>query len=155
LKTRYSLKFRSVQGEAAAVDDNVVSTWVSDQLPMLLINYGPDDVFNADETGLFYEMLPSKTLAFSSDSCSGGKKSKQRLTVLLGSNASGTEKLDPLVIGRSENPRAFKVLARDIRGKAKTPVPYKSNTKSWMTTKICAEWLRKWNAALKLKSLSS
>lgn len=58
--------------------------------------------------GLFYKCLPNNTLAFKNESCHGGKNSKERITVLLAANATGTEKLKPLVIGKSQKPRCFK-----------------------------------------------
>ncbi|KRZ81108.1 Tigger transposable element-derived protein 6, partial [Trichinella sp. T8] len=77
-------------------------------LQVLLNDYRPDGVFNADEMGLFYRILPDKTLTFIGENCSGGKLSKERLTVLLCCNESGTEMLKPLVIGKAKNPRCFK-----------------------------------------------
>ena len=38
----------------------------------------------------------------------GGKKMKERLTILLACNADGSDELTPLVIGKSQNPRCFK-----------------------------------------------
>ena len=32
---------------------DVVDEWLSETLPQLLMDYAPEDVFNADETGLF------------------------------------------------------------------------------------------------------
>lgn len=59
-------------------------------LPKLIENYSPDDIFNVDETGLFYKRLPEKTFIFIDQSCSGGKHSKDRVTFLLGANMSNT-----------------------------------------------------------------
>lgn len=63
-KKRHSIKFRSEQGEAAAVDLKVVEDWQKKALRDALENYSPEDVFNADETGLFWKLMPNKTLAF-------------------------------------------------------------------------------------------
>ncbi|KRX72758.1 Tigger transposable element-derived protein 6 [Trichinella sp. T6] len=96
-RERHGLVYRSVRGEAAGVNMYTVDTW-KDRLQVLLNDYRPDDVFNADEMGLFYRILPDKTLTFKGENCSGGKLSKERLTVLLCCNESGTEMLKPLVI---------------------------------------------------------
>ncbi|XP_042913841.2 tigger transposable element-derived protein 6-like, partial [Parasteatoda tepidariorum] len=69
--------------------------------------YEPKNIFNADETGLFYQCLPDKTAIFKDEACRGGKQSKAHLTLLLAANEAGTEKLPPLMIGRSEKPRCF------------------------------------------------
>jgi len=64
----------------------------------------PKDIFNADETGLFYRCTPDKTLAFKSERCSGGKKSKERITLLVGANnMDGSEKLPLSMIGILKN----------------------------------------------------
>ena len=62
---------------------------------------------------------------FTGDRCIGGKKSKERMTVLVCANMSGTEKLPLLVIGKSAKPRCFK--------NYKVPVDYEANKKAWMT----------------------
>ena len=38
-------------------------------------------IFNADETGLFYNMLPNKTLTYKGEKCFGGKHYNEQLTV--------------------------------------------------------------------------
>jgi len=47
------------------------------------------DMFNYDETGLFYHAMPDKTLAQKGDAVKGGKLVKERLTVLICCSASG------------------------------------------------------------------
>jgi len=61
------------------------------------------------------------------DKCSGGKRSKERITVLVGSNMDGSEKIPLFVIGKSKKPRCFR--------NAKIPVEYEANKKAWMTSK--------------------
>ena len=42
-------------------------------------------------------------MAFRGKQCTGGKKSKQRITLLVGANMSGSEKFPLLVIGNSKS----------------------------------------------------
>jgi hypothetical protein len=70
--------------------------------------YEPHDVYSADETGLFFNVLPDRTLAYNGETCHGGKHSKDRLTVLLCVNSDGSGKRVPIVIGKSSKPRCFK-----------------------------------------------
>ncbi|CAB4480798.1 unnamed protein product [Rhizophagus irregularis] len=63
------------------------------KLQQLLSRYTLDQIYNIDETGLFYRMSPSQTL--STKPVPGRKKDKTRITVLLGANATGTDKLKP------------------------------------------------------------
>lgn len=94
-----------------------------------------------DETGLFWRQLPDYTLAdvINEKKVKGFKVCKDRLTILLGSNATGDFKMKPLVIGRAENPHSF-------RGKGKGtdifPVLWRSNKTAWMTTDFFAQWLK-------------
>ena len=82
-KKRHSLTCKSMCGERAAVDEEVTDSWVTDVLHSVLARYNPRDVFNADETGLFWRLLPDKTLAFKHEKCHGGKKSKERRTAMV------------------------------------------------------------------------
>jgi len=41
----------------------------------------PKNIFNLDETGLFFRALPNRTMCLKSENCSGGKISKERITV--------------------------------------------------------------------------
>jgi hypothetical protein len=50
---------------------------------LALPDYKPQDIFNCDETGLFFRALPDKTLAQKKSACKGGKIAKERLIVLL------------------------------------------------------------------------
>lgn len=52
-----------------------------------------DNVLHADETANVQKTLPDKTFGFKSVKCHGGKENKERLTVLISANTSGTEKL--------------------------------------------------------------
>jgi hypothetical protein len=68
-----------------------------------LAKWSMKDVFNMDETALFYRLLPNQTLGTEGER--GTKKDKTRVTLLLCCNADGSEKLRPLIIGRYQNPR--------------------------------------------------
>ena len=82
----------------------MVASWYETTLPTLLSQYKLEDIYNADEFGLFYQCLPNKTLHLKSDKCSGGKLSKIRITALTAANAVSS-KLPMFAIGKSKNPR--------------------------------------------------
>ncbi|GBN71464.1 Tigger transposable element-derived protein 4 [Araneus ventricosus] len=102
-KNRHNIVFRKLCGESQSVSDELCSEWIKN-LPALLQEYSLDNIFSADETGLFFKALPDKTAVFQGKTCHGGKQSKERVTLLLATNMSGTEKLTPLMIGKSRNP---------------------------------------------------
>lgn len=135
-KKRHNIMGKVVCGEGGDANMETSDNWINTVLPSLVKDYDLNDVFNADETGLFFKCLPSRTLAFKNEKCVGGEKSKERITVMLGSNFTGTEKLKLLVIGKSKNPRCF-------RGLKSLEVNYENNAKSWMTSDIFEKWLIK------------
>ena len=63
-KHRHCLAFESVCGESATVTPEKMDKWLHETLPHLLEQYDPSNVYNVDETGLFYQCLPNKTFPF-------------------------------------------------------------------------------------------
>ncbi|GBN41419.1 hypothetical protein AVEN_13986-1 [Araneus ventricosus] len=96
-----------ISGESKAVHDNDSENWITETLSKISKDQKPENIFYADETALFFQCLPQKTLTFKKEKCFGGKQSKVRLTVMLGANMTGHQKLKPLVIERSKNLRYF------------------------------------------------
>lgn len=80
----------------------------------LLKEFNPSDIFNLDETGLFYKLLPNWTLC-SEAKAKGTKSTKERVSVVLCTSYTG-EKVPPLVIGKAAKPRSFKGLDMDKIG---------------------------------------
>lgn len=141
-KERHGLAFKSVSGEAAAVDKVVSTDWKQTRLQCLLQKYAPCDIYNADEMGLFFKCLPDQTLCRKGERCIGGKLSKERITVMVCANMDGSHKLDLFVVGKSKRPRCFK-------GVRTLPVTYAANTRAWMTQALFEDWLRKLDLELK------
>jgi hypothetical protein len=69
------------------------------------------DICIADECWLFLKLLLHKMSTFKSESCHGGNKGKDKITVLVYSNMAGSEKVSLLVIRKSEKPKCFKHLS--------------------------------------------
>ncbi|XP_037527773.1 tigger transposable element-derived protein 6-like [Rhipicephalus sanguineus] len=132
-KDRHGIVYKNVVGEAASLDSQAKEEWLLEKLPGVLERYADKDVYNCDETALFFQMMPSKTHALKGDPCPGGKHSKLRVTVLLCANMDGSHRLKPFVIGRSKKPTCFK--------NQHIPVRYRSNKKAWMTRQLFEEWL--------------
>ncbi|XP_046382889.1 tigger transposable element-derived protein 4-like [Ischnura elegans] len=117
-----------------ALGDTVWETWKDITLPGLIKDYSPNDVFNVSEMGIFFNFLPSEILSLKGGKCREGNTSDERLTVLLGCNESGTEKLMPLVVGNYK-PESFKT-AKEF------PCMYEYDPDAWMTTSIFVKFLR-------------
>jgi hypothetical protein len=107
-KKRHNLVYKTTSGESAIVNPKTVMDWKRKELPTITDGYLTKDIYNVDETGLFYNLQPSKTMTYKGNSCHGGRKSKQRVTVLPGCNADGTEKLPPLMTGKYNKPQCFR-----------------------------------------------
>lgn len=141
-KKRHEITFSKISGEAKSVDLAATETWTKQDFKDATARYEPEDIFNGDETGLFYQLAPEQTLRFKNEKCVGGKMSKQRLTVYVCANMTGSEKRDVLVIGKSRNPRCFKNIK-------KLPVKYAANKKAWMTSELFTKELQSWDSELK------
>ena len=74
----------------------------------------------------------------------GVKGNKIRITYVLTSNADGSEKLLPFVIGKAARPRAFQRKTGEQLG-----FYYRNNAKAWMTAHLYQEWIRKWDVELR------
>ena len=135
LKERHEVKSKTLSGEAASVNVHVVKDWLED-LPRIIKDFKPEDVYNTDETGLQYKATTQRSLVLPGDTGHHGKVYKERVSLLLCVSWAG-EKLKPLLIGKSPNPRALK--GADMK---RIPVHYKAQPKAWMTGAIFEEWLR-------------
>ena len=67
--------------------------------PKIHERYSASEIYNCDETGIYFRALLEGTLGFKNDKLSGSKKSEERLTALLTANMDGSDKLRPFVIG--------------------------------------------------------
>jgi hypothetical protein len=122
-KQCHSLVFKKLAGASAAVD--TVTYLCFARLPEQLEGYEAQDIYNADETGLFFNCLPDRTLELKGETCHEGTSAKERFTVLLCTNSDGSDKQVCIVIGKSANLWCFKNVN-------KLPVTYYTNSKAWM-----------------------
>lgn len=138
-KERHGISFKRICGEENSVvtDSDQMEEWHR-TLSIILKEYTPANVYNADETGLFFRCLPDKTLDFKNKDCHGGKQSKERITALVCANMSGTDKRPLLVLGKSAKPRCF----NNVKS---FPTEYDANKKAWMTSEIFVKWVTKFD----------
>lgn len=140
-KERHGVVYRAIVGEGAAVNQDMADKWLTDHLDKVF-QYSDRDIYNADETGLFYQMLPNRTHTLKGDKCVGGKNSKVRVTVLLCCNMDGSDRRLPFVIGKSKKPTCFGQFV---------PVRYRHNKKAWMTRELFGEWLKEFDDDMQAK----
>lgn len=134
---RNSLHNVKMKGEIAFPDEAVAKEFTA-QFAKIIADggYTSDQVWNADKTSVYWKKMPSRTfLAKSQRIVEGFRAAKDRVTILLCSNASGDRVLKPLVVNQSLRPRAMKYL--DLN---KLPVYWMANKRAWVTTEIFTEW---------------
>ena len=66
-----------------------------------LARYSPNDIYNGDETALFYKSLSHRTYCFDGDKPAGSAKCKDRLTLFIITNMDGSDHRKLSVIGKS------------------------------------------------------
>ena len=112
-----------------------VDDWFA-KIPHLIAEYSPNDIFNWDETGLFYTATRNASLVTAEEkkdrNLRGSKQQKQRITVLVGASMTG-KKLPLIVVGKYEKPRFFK--------NDRVPVKYHAQKSAWMTASLLEQVL--------------
>ncbi|GBM38515.1 Tigger transposable element-derived protein 1 [Araneus ventricosus] len=127
-------------GEAASSDVKAAEDYLKIFSELIEANgYIPQQVFNCDETGLFWKKMPNRTYITAEEKIMPGHKPmKDRLTLALCANASGDCKIKPLLVYHSENSRAFK--SHKIL-KEKLQVMWRVNPKAWVTRQFFVQWV--------------
>lgn len=133
-KSRFGIRLLKVSGEKLSSDTRAVEPFKHKLSNIIYeLKLCKDQIYNADETGLFWKMLPEKTYVSQTEKTAPGRKAeKSRITFLACTNATGQHKVKPLIIGRAKKPRSFKTY--DI------PVDYRNSKSAWMTADIFREW---------------
>ena len=103
-------------------------------------NYELWNIFNYDETSIFFKALPKKTLLGPNEQPEGLKQSKECFSLLVCANAIG-EKEKLLVIGKAKRPHSFLKYNSNLE----QHITYRSNKRGWMTTAIFTEFLNSLN----------
>ncbi|XP_072255075.1 tigger transposable element-derived protein 1-like [Pyxicephalus adspersus] len=133
---RYGLRNVLLYGEASSADNDAACRYVEEEFPNLISEGGylPEQVFNMDETGLFWKRMPSRTFLFKDEvKRPGFKAHKDRVTVIMAGNAAGFM-LKPGLIYKAKKPRALK-----NKNTALLPVFWMHNSNAWITKALTHE----------------
>jgi hypothetical protein len=98
--------------------------------------YVPQDIFNCDETSLYWRLIPDRSLTTRAPP--GRKKENSRISALFCCNSDASERLPIWFIGTAKKPRAFAAAGVNIENLG---CVWRSNKKAWTTTDIFKEWL--------------
>ncbi|CAG8631824.1 4178_t:CDS:2, partial [Acaulospora morrowiae] len=133
-KKRKQIKEHYKSGEAASAPLDDLPAFRT-ELKLLIAQYDLNDVYNADETGLYWKLEPNKSL--SSGPLIGTKKPKDRVTIMLACNVTGTHKLPAVFIHRYKNPKCIRNIDKNT-----LPVWYYWNNVSWMQRSLFQSWIK-------------
>ena len=135
-KSRHNIQFKHLHGTSDSCDLKVVNEWFA-KVNDLIKAYEDNNVYNLDETGLFYEAERGKSFVTGIEGDNrdlrGIKQSKKRVTVLVGASLS-EEKLPLLVLGKSQTSGCF-------RGVKTLLTLYRNQISSLMDSNIFVEYL--------------
>ena len=81
-KKRENIVYGKAFGEQLDVNIEGAEMWPKTQWPALIAQYSPDDIFNADETGLYFRALPELIYFTRNEKAKCCKTNKERLTIL-------------------------------------------------------------------------
>ncbi|UYV78676.1 hypothetical protein LAZ67_16002345 [Cordylochernes scorpioides] len=108
-RARHNLKNKKVVGEALSADEDAANRFKDDFHKLMTDEkYEQFQIYNADETGVYWKSLPDNSQVKNANSASGHKQSKDRLSVLLCANADASHKNVLAVVGKSKRPRQSK-----------------------------------------------
>ena len=108
---RHGIKMNRIHGEAGSADISAIEIDKA-SIKESIDRFALKDIYNFDETALFYAAPPRSTI--SRLGFSGWKENKKRLTLGMICNADGTDKWqDILIIGHARRPYCFSKHRRD------------------------------------------
>lgn len=139
-KQRHSIREINIRNERLNGDETAVEEFCNHFRDFIeQENLQPEQIYNADETGLFWKCLPSRT-AVVKGKCTvpGHNSGEERITVMCCTNATGLHKLKLCVVGKARKPRSFK--STDTFN---LPVSYFSQKGAWMDLSIFRQWFDK------------
>ena len=138
---------KAVCGARAGAPD--VTDYIKDRILPTIEKYGPENVYNADETAFYYKMLPHRTNCFRKENPAGWGKYKDRLTLVVFTNMTGKDKPVPIIIGKYHKPRC---LQRDYKMKVKDlKCRYMAGPSAWINTELFRKIMHDWDRSLGLK----
>ena len=127
----------------SAPGKDALDDWVETVLMPTLAAYSPNDIYNGDETALFYKCLPHRTYCFGADKPAGSAKRKDRITLMMITNMSGSDHRKLSVIGKAKTPRClqkkYKMQVKDMA------VDWYASKNAWMTGEIHHQIMLKLN----------
>ena len=133
---RNKIQSLRLHGEAGSVDHAAIKEGM-EEIRALCAKYPARFIFNVDEIGLQWKLMPSRTYLSTKEDrkTTRGSKSmyfKDPLSAIMCCNADGTAKVDMAIIGSAKQPRCLKGVA--------SPVKYFAQTNAWSDSATFLKW---------------
>jgi len=134
---RWGLQSKRVHGEAGGVKPDSYQTWLEENR-LLLGKYKLPNIYNMDECGLFYRLLPNRTYVLRSESTGKVRgiksmKAKERLTLVVCTSAAG-QRVPIVCIGKAKRPQCFSVRSPP------QDVSYFNQARAWSDSITTQRW---------------
>lgn len=135
-KHRHGIRRLKMTGEKLSSNEGAIEPYREELLSVIADKHlSPEQIYNADESGLFWRMLPDRTLAAHNEKMAPGRKMiKARITFMPCANMTGKHKLPLFVVGTAQKPRAFKAVT--------LPIYYRGQKSAWVTRDLFLEWFK-------------
>ncbi|KAF7239066.1 Tigger transposable element-derived protein 1 [Varanus komodoensis] len=132
----FNIKSVYLHGEAASASKEAVEKYPETFRHIIEEKgYKPEQVFNIDETGLFWKKMLSRTYIMKDEAKAPGfKAQKDRVTLIMCGNSAGYM-MKPGLIYKSANPKALKNKNKNL-----LPVYWMQNPKAWITKILTSNW---------------
>ena len=136
LVLRNELVSKVLHGEAGSVDADATAEGLR-KVREACQEYELANIFNVDETGIFYKLLPNRTYLSQAENRktargTKGMKAKDSVSAYMCTNATGTANVPMSIIGKSKNPRCFRVTP--------CPIKYWSQANAWPDGPTFKKW---------------
>ncbi|KAJ5256574.1 hypothetical protein N7478_012678 [Penicillium angulare] len=132
-KKRHNRRYHTFHGEAASVPSSVHDQMK--EIRTICDQYKPSEIYTMDETGLFWRQMPNGGL--SDRKIAGKNKNKTRISLIVATNADGSDRMPLWLIGSAKTPRALRTTNFQALG-----CVWRWGKKAWMRQAIMEEWLR-------------
>ena len=125
-----------LHGEAGDVNPEDIKERIQ-EIKKMLEEYDPELIYNWDETGLYFRLIPSATYTAPNEQRrrtrgTKAQKAKDRVTLITCTNAIGTHKIPLAMIGKAAQPRCFRT--------SPSPLPYNSQKNAWNDHVLTKWW---------------
>eukprot|EP00968_Pinguiococcus_pyrenoidosus_P011344 scaffold908_cov228-Pinguiococcus_pyrenoidosus.AAC.15 len=141
-KKMRGMRSAQLHGEAGSANIEGINK-AQQKLPILLSGTDLRDIYNMDETALWYRRLPTSSIM--KRKRKGCKLSKERITLSIFASSDGHD-VFAQVIGTSKRPRSF---GRSFDPDRDLGIQYFSNKSAWMTSVLFNKVMQRFNGRMR------